>query len=118
MTLPPIKLGAVVSDRYGHIGIVCTQEPAPNRNWIDKQLNSDEIKNLGNTDWWGVLVFGGGYLLAAGPLLQYLRDANYDDFLKAASTAKATSRERLVKIFPDYVHRLLAERRSSQKDEE
>lgn len=76
MTLSPIKPGTVVRDRYGHIGIVCTKEPAPAQGWIDKQLNSTEITNLGQTDWWGALVFGGGYLLAAGPLLTRLRETN------------------------------------------
>ena len=107
-----IKLGAVVRDRYGRIGIVCSKETAPAQDWIDEQLNSVDIKKLGQTDWWGVMPFGGGYLLAPGPLLDHLRDATYDDFLTASETARAPGRKRLVKIFPSYVDRLLAERRS------
>jgi hypothetical protein len=110
MKVPTLTLGTVVRDRYGHIGIVCTRETTPTESWIEKQLNSEEIKKLGKTDWWGVLVFGGGYLLGAGPLLTCLRDATYDDFVEAAEAAKATGRERLAKIFPAYLNRLLAER--------
>ena len=110
MIKPMVGLGTVVRDRYGHSGIVCTREPAPDEDWIAKQLNSDEIRSLGQTDWWGVLVFGGGYLLGAGPLLTPMRGATYDDFLNAADSAKVAGRERLARIFPDYLNRLLAER--------
>jgi hypothetical protein len=111
MKEPRLAAGNVVRDRYGHIGIVCTNEPTPKKTWIDKQLNSEEIKNLGVTNWFGVLIFGGGYLLAAEPLLTLLRDATYEDFLSAADTARVAGREMLARIFPDYVNRLLAERR-------
>ena len=107
-----IKLGVVVCDWYGRTGIVCTKEAAPPQDWIDDQRNATEIKNLGQTDWWGVMPFGGGYALSPGPLLTYVRDATYDDFLTAADTANPSGRERLVKIFPDYVNQLLAKHRS------
>ena len=56
--------------------------------------------------------FGGGYLLCPGPELKYIRDATYDDFLDAADTAQVAGRERLIKIFPQYVTRVLAERKA------
>lgn len=111
-----LKLGSVVRDRFGHVGVVCSKESNPKPDWIRQQLNSEEIEKVGQTDWWGVLVYGGGYLLAAGPLLTYLREATYDDFLAASDTARAAGRESLAKIFPEYVNRLLAERRSKSSD--
>lgn len=110
MSRSSIKLGAVVRGPYGHVGIVCSEEAVPAQDWIDEQLNVADIKSLGPTDWCGVLVFGGGYLLVPGPLLTYLREANYEDFLAAADTARASGRERLMRIFPHHVERLLAER--------
>jgi hypothetical protein len=105
-----IKLGAVVRDSFGQIGIVCTEEPEPPSDWIDEQLDVERIKSFGKTNWWGISPFGGGYLLVAEPLLTYVRDATYDDFLEVADTAGVASRKRLVEIFPHYVNQLLAER--------
>jgi hypothetical protein len=110
MTVQKIALGDVVRDRFGQTGIVCTAEPDPPKKWIDGLVDSSDVKALGKTEWWGVLAFGGGYLLSAGPLLVVLRRATYEDFLAAADTAKSSGRERLIRIFPGYVDRLMAER--------
>jgi hypothetical protein len=115
MESPVIKLGVVVRDRYGQTGIVLTKEATPAQDWIDDQLAADDIKSLGPTEWWGVMPFGGGYLLVPGPLLVYLRDATYEDFLTAAESARASGRERLAKIFPDYLERVVAERQRTQQ---
>jgi hypothetical protein len=112
-----IKLGVVVRDLYRKTGIVCSKEPVPAQDWIDGLVHSAEVKKLGPTDWWGVLVFGGGYLLVPRPLLTYLRDATYDDFLEAADTAHKSGRERLLSIFPHYVEQLLAERRRAESED-
>jgi hypothetical protein len=50
MSLPLIKLGAVVRHRYGGHGIVCSEEDVPSRKWIDGLLNAAEIKALGATE--------------------------------------------------------------------
>lgn len=110
-----IKLGVVARGRYGHTGIVLSEEAVPVQNWIEDQLNAADIRSLGSTDWWGVLVFDGGYLLSPGPLLTYVRDASYDDFIAAADAANSSGRERLVKIFPHYVERLLAEGKEADR---
>ena len=107
-----IKLTSVVRDRYGRVGIVCSREPEPSKGHVDQLLDSEPIKKLGKTDWWGVMPFGGGYLLCAGPLLQYIREATYEDFIQASDTAGPHGRERLVKLFPNFVDRLLSERRA------
>ena len=107
-----IKLGVVVRDHYGRVGIVLTKQPTPAQDWIDDQRNVADIKSLGPTDWWGVMPLDGGYAWAPGPHLTYLRDATYDDFLAAADAANVSGRERLAKTFPDYVNRVIAERKS------
>ena len=84
--------------------------------WIDDQLNVDEIKRLGSTEWWGVLPFSGGGLLAPGPLLTFVRDATHDDFLRATDAANVHARKTLAELFPDYLNRVLTERRL--KDQE
>jgi hypothetical protein len=112
MNTSSIKLRDVVCDSHGRTGLVCSKEPVPPQDWINDQLNVDGIVKLGITDWWGVMPFDGGYCLSPGLLLKYLREATYDDFLAAADSANAPSRELLVKIFPDYVNRLLAERKA------
>jgi hypothetical protein len=94
-----------------------TEEPVPDQEWIDGLVHSAEVKKLGPTDWWGVKVFGAGYLLVPGPLLTYPRAATYEDFLEAADTSGKTGRERLLRIFPHYVERLLAERRRAESKE-
>jgi hypothetical protein len=95
-------------------GIVCSKEPIPPQDWIDDQINASDIKILGPTNWWGILVFGGGYALSPGPLLVYLREATYEDFLAAADSARASGRLRLAKVFPTYLKRVVAEHRGRQ----
>jgi hypothetical protein len=58
--------------------------------------------------------FSGGYLLSPEPELQTIRPASYEDFLAAADTAAIAGRERLARVFPAYVNRLLAERKTGQ----
>lgn len=111
MNMVAIKLGVAVRTWYGPIGIVCSKEAKPAEDWIDEQLHSSKIRKLGNTDWWGVLLFGGGYALSPEPMLEYLREAGYDDFLSAVDTANIPGRKYLAKVFPAYVDRVLAERR-------
>jgi hypothetical protein len=41
----------------------------------------------------------------AEPLMVYLREATYDDFVEAAECANAAGRERLVKLFPNFATR-------------
>lgn len=106
-----IDLGSVVQDPFGRVGIVCSLEPRPPQDWIEEQIKVNEIKALGDVRWFGVLAFGGGYLLWPEPLLVNIRVASYDDFLAAANSAGPTGRERLVRIFPDFVNRLLQETR-------
>jgi hypothetical protein len=113
MNTSVIKLGVVVRTWYGPIGIVCSKEAEPAEDWIDDQLNSSEIRKLGRTEWCGVLLFTGGYALSPAPMLEYLREAGYDDFLSAVDTANAPGRKHLAKVFPTYVDRVLAERRDN-----
>lgn len=104
-----IDIGSVVQDPFGRVGIVCSSEPRPPQAWIEEQVRSDEIRALGDVRWFGVLPFGGGYVLWPEPLLMNIRVASYDDFLAAADSAGPSGREKLVRIFPDFVSRLLEE---------
>jgi len=118
MNASSIKLGVVVRDVFGRTGIVLTRKPEPDQEWIDDQVNSADIKRLGPTEWWGVMPLDGGFARAPGPLLNYLREATYEDFLLAADNANIAGRKYLVKVFPNYVDQLLAERRSMKSNED
>jgi len=108
-----ISVGVVVRDSFGREGIVCSRGEAPAADWINEQVGSDKIRKLGRAvQWWGVMPFGGGYLLCPEPELEWLRPASYEDFLAAADTAGVDGGECLTKIFPHYVDRLLKERRT------
>ena len=111
------SVGVVVKDTFGREGIVCSSEGAPPKDWIDDQVAAKELKKLGpDVRWWGVMPFGGGYLLCPEPELKYVRQASYDDFVSAADTAGSHGRERLLKIFPEYVDRLLKEKQRDSPD--
>ena len=111
MTTTELKIGVVVRDSRGQIGIVREPEPAPSKHWIDEQRDAAVIKALGPTQWWGVLPFDGGYVLSPEPLLEVLREATHEDFLAAVDAANVPARAHLAKMFPQYVDRILAERR-------
>ncbi len=99
--------GSVVADPFGRKGIVCSSESPPSEEWIDQQVKAEEIRRLGDVDWWGVMPFGGGYTLWSGPLLEYLRPSSYEDFLSVVDTASVAGRKKLAKLFPEYASRLL-----------
>jgi hypothetical protein len=105
-----IPIGTVVRDPFGRVGIVCKREPVPPDDWIDERVKADEIKKLGEVSWFGVMPFGGGYVLFPEPMLERLRKATYEDFLSAVDGAGVPGRASLAKIFPDFVDRLLRER--------
>ena len=107
-----IKIGAVIRDSHRRVGIVCSEEPTPTRAWINKLVKSEEVENLGPTKWWGVAPLDGGYVLEAEPLMVYLRDATYDDFLRTIDSQNAAGRDRLVELFPEFVAEFLAQYRS------
>ena len=113
MSEESIMIGLVVRDSFGRVGIVCSSELVPPEDWINEQLNVEEIRSLGTVDWWGVMpLVGGGYLLCPGPMLVPLRPTSYEDFLAAVDSANISGREALAKLFPEYVNRLLGERRT------
>ncbi len=106
-----IEIGTVVRDSFGREGIVCSKEETPNENWINEQVGHEALKNIGtHMQWWGIMPFGGGYLLCPSIELIWIRFATYEDFLTLADTAGIHGRKKLVKIFPHFVKRLLQER--------
>lgn len=108
-----IDIGAVVRDRMGHEGIVLSKESDPPQDWLNEQLDP-AVKNLPATvQWWGVMPFDGGYLLCAEPLLTWLREITYDDFLQAADHAGLEGRLKLAKVFPHYVDLALKKRQTA-----
>jgi hypothetical protein len=116
MSASAIRIGVVVSDWYGRFGIVCERRSKPSEDWIGEQINSKDIEKLGETGWWGVMPLDGGFSWAPGPHLTYVREATYEDFLQAADFANSAGRETLLKVFPDYVNRLLEERGRTAKN--
>lgn len=114
MTIASIKIGTTVRDPFGREGVVCAKEISPPESWINEQLKSHEIRKLGHVTWWGVIVFGGGYVLWPEPMLTYLRPTSYDDFVAAADTANPSGREKLAIALPHHVDRLLEERRNRE----
>lgn len=108
MTETLIHLGGVVRDTMGREGIVLSREGGPPRDWLEEQVNVEQIKSLGpSIEWWGVMPFDGGYLLLPGPLLTWLRDATFEDFLRAVDHAGLEGRLGLAKVFPHYVDHVL-----------
>ena len=113
-----IQIGNVVHSNgpYPFDGIVCQKDPPPPDDWIDEQANADSLRRLGNKNdiaWWGVMPFDGGFALCPEPLLSFLRPASYEDFLRAADMANPAGRATLLTLFPEFVDRLLAERRTN-----
>lgn len=105
-------MGAVVRDSMLREGIVLSKEAAPPPDWLEEQVNAEDIKALGpNIQWWGVMPFDGGYLLLPAPMLTRLRDASFEDFLRAVDHAGLEGRLGLAKVFPHYVDHVLKLRR-------
>jgi len=103
-----IQLGVVARDTRGREGIVLSKEPDPPRDWLEDQANLEEIKRLGpNVEWWGLMPLDGGYLLIPGPMLTWLREATFEDFLLAVDHAGIEGRFNLAKVFPHYVDHVL-----------
>lgn len=116
MTESLIRLGVVVRDPMGREGIVLSKEGDPPRDWLEEQVNVEQIKGLGpSIEWWGVMPFDGGYLLLPGPLLIWLREATFEDFLRAIDHAGLEGRLGLAKVFPHYVDHVL-KLKTNQRD--
>ena len=105
-----ISLGAVVRDSLGREGIVCSKEARPSQAWLKEQVNLSSDYRTTEVQWWGVMPFGGGYLLCPEPELAWLRSATFEDFLTLVDTATVHGRERLAKLFPQFVDRVIGER--------
>lgn len=102
-----LRPGFLVQDPLGRRGVLCSREQPPERAWIAEHVKAEEILALEAPEWWGVIPFGGGFLLWPGALLEGLRPAAYEDFLAAADGANPAGREKLALLFPQYVDRLL-----------
>lgn len=115
MTQERIAIGSVVRDSLRREGIVLSKEKPPARDWIEEQVDAEDIMKLGrDVEWWGVMPFTGGYLLCPEPMLTWLRSATYEDFLVAADHAGIEGRASLAKTFPHYVDEVLASRQKRQ----
>jgi len=109
LTASTIQVGAVVRDQFGREGIVLAPDAPPSPAWLSAHVEFDFLRALGpDVPWWGVLPFGGGYLLCAAPVLTYLRAATYDDFLMAADAASADARATLSRVLPHHTATFLA----------
>ena len=122
MTLTPedaarsVTLGQLVRDAHGRHGIVCARKDRPPADWIEEQLNAEDIRRLDqDMTWWGVMPLDGGLVLVPEPMLEVIRPAAYEDFLVAADHANIEGRKYLATLFPQYVDRVLVERRSEGK---
>jgi hypothetical protein len=116
MSATPVKLGMLVRDDHGRQGIVCSRKERPSEDWINEQLHADDILKLdANVPWWGVMPLDGGLVLIPEPMMEVIRRASYEDFLMAAEHANVAGRKYLATLFPEYVDRVVAERRSVEK---
>jgi hypothetical protein len=51
-----MKLGTLVRDDFGRLGIVCTRKERPGDDWIKEHLHAAEIRKFGDdVAWWGVM---------------------------------------------------------------
>jgi hypothetical protein len=57
----------------------------------------------------------GGLVVVPEPMLEVIRGASYEDFCAAADHANVDGRKYLATLFPHYVDRALAQRRSDVK---
>jgi len=116
MSAIPVRLGLLVRDALGRQGIVCSRKDRPPEDWINEQLNADDLRKLdAKAQWWGVMPMDGGLVLVPEPMLDVIRPASYEDFLAAADNANVAGRKYLAMLFPEYVNRVLAERRAGPK---
>ncbi len=116
MSSTPVRLGLLVRDALGRQGIVCSRRERPSEDWISEQLNADDIRKLApDVPWWGVMPLDGGLVLVPEPMLVVIRPASYEDFLAAADNANIAGRKYLATLFPQYVDKVLAERRAGSK---
>jgi hypothetical protein len=112
----PVKLGMLVRDDFGRQGIVCSRKERPPEGWINEQLHADDIRKLApSVSWWGVMPLDGGLVLIPEPMMEVLRRASYEDFLAAVEHANVAGRQYLATLFPEYVDRVLADRRAAEK---
>ena len=96
-----IALGQLVRDAHGREGIVCPRKQRPPEDWIEEQLNANDIRRLGqDVAWWGVMPLDGGLVLVPEPMLEVIRPATYEDFLVAADHANIEGRKYLATLFP------------------
>jgi hypothetical protein len=112
MMAVPIRTGLLVRDNYAREGVVCESRRRPPESWIKDQRNVEDIRKLApDVSWWSVMPLTGGLVVVPEPMLEVLRPASYEDFLKAADNANVEGRKYLATIFPEYVDRVIAERR-------
>jgi hypothetical protein len=98
----------VVSSAFASECIVVESASTPDPSWIALQQDERVRHVPADTRWWTLFPLGGGALLCAEPFLTVVREASYDDFLRAVEHANVDGQRRLAALFPDYSARALA----------
>lgn len=103
-----ITPGIVVAHHYAGECIVLELASSPAVTWIALQQDT-RLQNLPvDARWWTLLPLGGGAVLAAEALLTVVREASYQDFLRAVEHTSVDGRRRLAAVFPAYAAEALA----------
>ena len=79
-----MKTGLLVKDNYGRIGIVIKKTSQPETSWL--AIQKDKKLKTSTADWYNIVPLGtGGLVVAPEDLIQVLRPATKDDFVKIPS---------------------------------
>ncbi len=95
-----IKIGDVVEDSYGKLGIVVREDPAPSRAWLAAQSDERLASLTGDQVWLAILPLDGGMVLCTEGLATRVRAAERADFRAAVAGANEHAVRLLVELFP------------------
>jgi hypothetical protein len=104
----------LIYDNHQREGIVIELINRPSAAWILDQ-NDKRIEGLPEGElWWRVFPIAGGSVIVPGSLATRIREATYEDVMKAIEGGNEAARRELAFIFPDVLE--AAHRRRLEKN--
>lgn len=97
----PLKSKDLILDNYYREGIVLKRAKCPTKDWINKQQDTKVKEFDENTVWWEVIPLDGGLVIIPEPLARFIREATYDDIMKAVDHANKYGRIAIAEAFPE-----------------